>query len=285
MVSTGGSINVAREGVQRSRQSARAAQVAAVAVLAAAVCLAVVLVAGREPQATELRAIGLHHKLTKQEKEFVEQATSTPDVDMHKAAKLQSEKAAAEMNKYYSKQKLALKKKDEIAKQHLHVMRKKASTAAANQDLQKYFDGMKVAVKKEHAVEINKHKGSGAAARAASNLYFKQLEAKQEKQNQADEARLRAESKYHSKHGTALAATAEMNSYFDQLQAKTKQEDITRAKKHPAKTGDPYSFITPTAVKNGGEAVVVHKHDEEGIQMSTKKAESDLDSYFDNLDK
>jgi len=116
-------------------------------------------------------------------------------------------------------------------------------------------------------------------------LYFKQLQAKQEKQNKADEARLRAEATFHSKHGTALAASADINAYFDHLQAKTKQEDIQREKKHPAKHGNPYSFVTPTAAKNGGEAVRVHKHDEEGIQMSTKKANDDLSSYFDNLDK
>merc|ERR1712070_472488 len=78
---------------------------------------------------------------------------------------------------------------------------------------------------------------------------------------------------------------AEMNAYFDQLQAQTKQADIKWEKKHPAKGADPYSFITPTAVKNGGEAVRVHKHDEEGIQMSTKKANDDLNNYFDDLDK
>jgi len=244
-----------------------------------------VLLAGREPRRTELRAIGLHHRLTAEEKEFVAQATSTPDVDLHKAAKLQSEKAARQMDKYFSKQKLALKKKDEVAKKHLAVMYKKATTKAAQKDLDTYFDTMKKAVKMEHSVELSKHKGTGAAARAESNLYFKQLQAKQAKQNKADEARLRAESTFHSKHGTALAAAADINSYFDKLQETTKQEDIKREKMHPAKESNPYSFITPTAAKNGGEAVRVHKHDEEGIQMSTKKANNDLDSYFDNLDK
>lgn len=250
----------------------------------------VLLAGGREPAQTpaelgEVRAIGLHHKLTKQEKEFVLQATSTPDVDLHKAAKLKSEKAAADMDKYYSKQKLLLKKKDEVTKQHLRTMHKRASTAAAQDELDRYFDKMKSVVRKEHVVELKKHRGTGAAARAESNLYFKQLQAKQAKENQADEARLRAEKTFHSKHGTALAAAADLNAYFDQLQAKTKSEDIKREKLHPAKSADPYSFVTPTAAKNGGEAVKVHKHDEEGIQMSTKKANDDLSSYFDDLDK
>jgi len=133
-------------------------------------------------------------------------------------------------------------------------------------------------------VELKKHQGTGAAARAESNLYFKQLQAKQEKQNQADEARLRAESTFHSKHGTALAAAADINSYFDELQAKTQQADIKRAKKHPTKGSNPYGFVTPAAAKNGGEAVHVHKHDEEGIEMSTVASSNDLNSYFDTLD-
>jgi len=218
-----------------------------------------------------------------EEKAFVAHATSTPKGDLHSAAKLQSESASADMDKYYSKEKLALKKKDEIAKQHLTVMHKKASTKASQKDLDTYFDSMKSAVKKEHVVELKKHQSAGAAARAESNLYFKQLQAKQEKQNKADEARLRAESTFHSKHGTALAAAADINSYFDQLQTKTLQDDIKRAKKHPTKGSNPYGFVTPAAAKNGGEAVHVHKHDEEGIEMSTKKASNDLNSYFDNL--
>lgn len=286
MVSAGGALNVAHAGVRaRSSVTSRARQLAGVALLAAICAAGCVMLAGREPRRTELRAIGLHHRLTTREKEFVAQATSTPDVDLHKAAKLQSEKAAQQMDKYFTKQKLALKKKDEVAKKHLEVMHKKATTKAAQKDLDTYFDSMKQAVKKEHTVELSKHKGTGAAARAESNLYFKQLQAKQARENKADEARLRAESTFHSKHGTALAASADINGYFDKLQEKTKQEDIQREKKHPAKHGNPYSFVTPTAAKNGGEAVRVHKHDEEGIQMSTKKANDDLNSYFDNLDK
>lgn len=289
MVSAGGVLNVARHGgVPRGgRGATRSHQVAAVAVLAALAAAGCVLFAGRDPtQRTVLvRAIGLHHKLTKEEKEFVAQATSTPDMDLHKAAKLKDAKASADMDKYYAAQKLALKKKDEVAKHHLKTMYKKASTKASQADLDTYFDSMKKAVKKEHVVELKKHQGTGAAARAESNLYFKQLQAKQETQDKLDEARLRAESTFHSKHGTALAASADINAYFDQLQAKTKQDDIKRAKAHPTKGADPYSFVTPTAAKQGGEAVHVHKHDEEGIQMSTKKAENDLNSYFDNLDK
>jgi hypothetical protein len=288
MVSAGGSLNMTRNGgAPRGMRAAwRVAVTAVLALVAAAGC---VLLAGREPaQPTELgevRAIGLHHKLTREEKEFVLQATSTPDVDLHKAAKLQSERAAADMDKYYSKQQVALQKKDEVTKQHLKAMHKRASTVAAQKALDRYFEKTAVAVKKEHMVELKKHKGTGAAARAEANLYFKQLQAKQEKQNKADEARLRAEETFHSKHGTALAAAADLNAYFDQLQAKTKQRDIQRKKLHPVKSTDPYSFITPMAEKNGGEAVKVHKHDEEGIQMSTKKADDDLSSYFDNLDK
>jgi len=285
MVSAGGALNVARAGVPRGRAASRAQQLAGVAMLAAICAAGCVLLTGREPQRTELRAIGLHHKLTKEEKAFVAHATSTPTADLHSSAKLQSENAAADMNKYYSKEKLALKKKDEIAKQHLTVMHKKASTKASQKDLDTYFDSMKSAVKKEHVVELKKHQGTGAAARAESNLYFKQLQAKQEKQNQADEARLRAESTFHSKHGTALAAAADINSYFDELQAKTQQADIKRAKKHPTKGSNPYAFVTPAAAKNGGEAVHVHKHDEEGIEMSTDASSNDLNSYFDNLDK
>lgn len=289
MVSAGGSLSMARSSMPpqvRRRGASRSRQVALVATLAAVAAAGCVLLAGREPRRTELvRAIGLHHKLTAQEKEFVIQATSTPDVDLHRAAKLQSEKAASDMKKYYSKEALALKKKDEVARQHLIVMHKKASTKASQKDLQAYFDTMNKKAKAEHTQYYNKHKGTGAAERAESNLYFKQLEAKQEKQNKADEARLRAESTFHSKHGTALAATADLNNYFDQLQAKTVQADITRAKLHPMKDADPYSFVTPVAAKQGGEAVKVHKHDEECIQMSTSQADSDINSYFDNLDK
>ena len=288
MVSAGGAFNVARHGIApRSRGTLRALW--RIALLSSVASCAVLLFARREPvvETIELkeRAIGLHHKLTPQERAFVEHSTSTPDLDLHKAAKLQSEKAAADMDRYYKKQQAVLENKDKVARQHLETMHKKASTKAAQKDIDSYFDSMTKVVKKEHVVELKKHKGTGAAARAEANLYFKQLQAKQEKQNKEDEARLRAESTFHSKHGTAVAAQADLNAWFDTLQAKTKQEDIKRAKLHPTKSANPYSFVTPTAAKQGGEAVHVHVHDEEGIQMSTKAADNDLNSYFDNLDK
>jgi hypothetical protein len=98
MVSAGGALNVARAGTRARAATAapsRARQLAGVAVLAAMCAAGCVLLAGREPRRTELRAIGLHHRLTAEEKEFVAQATSTPDVDLHKAARLQSDKAAS----------------------------------------------------------------------------------------------------------------------------------------------------------------------------------------------
>ena len=47
------------------------------------------------------------------------------------------------------------------------------------------------------------------------------------------------------------------------------------------------SFVVPSAAKNPhhGEAVHVHKHDEEGIQESTVASRNDINSYFDNLNK
>ena len=279
-------------GQRGSRGAMRALwRVVAVAAVAAAGCI---LLTGRQPQTAELlnrgrhhrasRAIGLHHRLTAQEKEFVQQATSTPDLDLHRATKLQSERASAEMARYYSKQALALKKRDSVARAHLAAMHKRASTKAAKTDLDRYFASMAQAVKTEHAVEVRKHAGRGAAARAESNLYFKQLQAKQSAENKADEARLRAESHFHSRHGTAVAATKDLNHWWDTLQAKTKQADIKRAKKHAATATNPYSFVTPVAARQGGEAVKVHKHDEEGIEMSTQQADDDLSSYFDKLD-
>jgi hypothetical protein len=88
MVSAGGSLNMTRNGgAPRGMRAAwRVAVTAVLALVAAAGC---VLLAGREPaQPTELgevRAIGLHHKLTREEKELILQATSTPDMDLHKA--------------------------------------------------------------------------------------------------------------------------------------------------------------------------------------------------------
>ena len=63
MVSAGGALNVARAGVPRGRVVSRAQQLAGVAMLAAICAAGCVLLNGREPQRTELRAIGLHHKL------------------------------------------------------------------------------------------------------------------------------------------------------------------------------------------------------------------------------
>ena len=64
MVSSGGALNVARTGVPH-RGVSRAQQLAGVALLAAICAAGCVLLAGREPQQTELRAIGLHHKLVR----------------------------------------------------------------------------------------------------------------------------------------------------------------------------------------------------------------------------
>eukprot|EP00960_Hanusia_phi_P035760 751923-Hanusia_phi.AAC.3 len=90
-----------------------------------------------------------------------------------------------------------------------------------------------------------------------------------------------------SQHGTAIQALKDINGYFDALQAKTKEADLRHKQALAKKRSNPYSFIVPSAAKNAhhGEAVHVHKHDEEGIQESSVASRKDINSYFDNLNK
>jgi len=274
---------------RRSQRGWRRWGLGLVAVAAVAVAVAVVtqLGQGEGAQPAELLAghgLGGHGKrLSAKEKAFVELATSTPNVDLHKATKLKDTDGANDMNKWYDHQATTLRAKNTVAAEHLDTMKKKASTTAAKRNINAYFDKMAVAVKHENQHELQKNMGTGRAARAEMNLYFKQLAESQEGTDKHDMERLRAQKRFDARHGTAIAAAKDINSWFDRLQEKTKEQ--TAAERAAKPKEDPYAFVTPEAARHkGGEAVKVHRHDEEGIQESGKQALNDINSYFDDLE-
>jgi len=222
--------------------------------------------------------------LTASEKEFVAKAMVTPNVDMHKAKKFGSDDGMHDMDSFYDHLAKQVKVTNARAHQDLKKLKTAATTGAVRKKINGYFDHMQVTAKKEHELVLHKEAGNGKASRAKMNLYFKHLDEAQAKRNEADAAKLRAEQKFHSKHGTAIAAMHDINSYFDQLSATEKQKDAEWKKKHQGKPLKPYNFLKPTTNK-GGEAVHVHKHDEEGIQESSVQARSDINDYFDSLDR
>lgn len=263
-----------------TNRSAQIAQIAGVCAVAAVVCLGLV---SNTQSPVELFA---PRTLTPQEKAFVARAASTPNTDMSKAKKLPSDAGLDDMDKFYDQQAKKINVINSRAHQHLKQLKGEANTAAVRTQINHYFDKQLKIAKVEHAKINHKEAGSGAAARAKMNLYFKHLNEAEGVINKKDDAKLRAEPVFHSKHGTAIAAMKDINSYFDQLAVKEKKEDEAYKAKHPVKQ-NAYDFLTPDAAakKHKGEAVHVHKHDEEGIQESTQQSRGDIDSYFDDLDR
>jgi len=254
-------------------------QIAAVAAVAAVACLCLTM---STESPVELFA---PRTLTAQEKAFVARAASTPDKDLSKAKKLPSTAGLKDMDSFYDSQAKQINIVNSRAHQHLKQLKGVANTKAVREQINHYFDKQQKIAKTEHAQIKHKEAGSGAAARAKINLYFKHLDESQAKLNKRDDSKLRGEPVFHTKHGSALAAMKDINSYFDQLSAKEAAKDAAWRAKHAHKQGKSYDFLTPVAAKQGGEAVHVHKHDEEGIQEDSKQARSDIDSYFDSLDR
>ncbi|EKX48631.1 hypothetical protein GUITHDRAFT_151806 [Guillardia theta CCMP2712] len=254
-----------------------------VAVVALVACTAAALFVFQYKDQTTVEL--LDRKLTPQEAKFVKHSISTPDVDLHRAKQFKSEESMNDMNAFYDRMAKTLKVLNHEEKKPM--LRAKGSTTAVRKDINSYFNKMQVESRKQTSSNLKAHEGDDKKALNEIQSYFDDLNAQQAKQNKLDEARLRAEKTFHSKHGTAIQALKDINSYFDKLQSQTKKEDLRHKQALAKKRSDPYSFVVPSAAKNPhhGEAVHVHKHDEEGIQESTVASRNDINSYFDNLNK
>mmetsp|Transcript_48550 Transcript_48550/g.75811 ORF Transcript_48550/g.75811 Transcript_48550/m.75811 type:complete len:384 (+) Transcript_48550:41-1192(+) len=263
----------------RSSNQDKFLQIAAVCAVACLACVFVIS-AGSSSDAVELEG----RQLTAEEKRFVETSTSTPNRDLASTAKkVGSDGGMHDMDSFYDHMQKQIKKVNKAHTGRKNTLPKYTATTAKTR-INGYFDKLAKQVKVEHKQLAKKESGTGAAARKEMDSYFASIDNQQKEQVKKDQARLRAEAKWHSKHGSAVQAMSDINSYFDKLQTQTHQQTLAHLKKEHKKAS--YDFVTPEAAKHkGGEAVHVHKHDEEGIQESDKESRDDINSYFDNLDK
>eukprot|EP00960_Hanusia_phi_P035761 751923-Hanusia_phi.AAC.4 len=182
-------------------------------------CSALFIVQYKDQGSVELA----DHKLTPEEAKFVKhvlqwnelsqrlrvclQSISTPDVDLHRAKQFKSEDSMNDMNAFYDRMAKTLKVLNNDEKKP--VKRVQGSTTAVRKDINSYFNKMQVQSRKQTSSNLKAHEGDDKKALNEIQSYFDDLNAvgggggdvtaRQAKQNELDEARLRAEKTFHSK--------------------------------------------------------------------------------------
>mmetsp|Transcript_80715 Transcript_80715/g.216349 ORF Transcript_80715/g.216349 Transcript_80715/m.216349 type:complete len:282 (+) Transcript_80715:37-882(+) len=259
-----------------------------IAAAAASVFAAVVVVSFvNRSEPVELYA---KRPLTPEEKKFVSHAVSTPDRDLHRAAKLTSKMGANDMNDFYDQMSKSTVVKDKHIDEKIKKLHKKASTLSALKDINTFFDSLDQQKKVESKKNLAKEAGRGKAAAAEINSYFDSLDASEKAVNEKDilnlgtgasvakaakqriaslkkavsssqvsKAKKIASVKAHVGEND-VAARNEILDYFDQLDAKEAKVNQADEQKLSAK-----GVVRP----------------ETTIKLDSAASDKDLNSYFD----